>query len=432
MASLPLAGLLRESLLSKTVTCANRWHQFPPESALWVSVHPKLAGEPQLDLSQTAAPGQRRFIPERFDVECRAVDCYGSPCTQVACPRCRLDIPRASLEIPSVVISLLGASGSGKSVFLTSTVFTMRQQARRLGLRFQDADLSLNKQLTSDEQRMFLDPAAEEYRPFNSAVEKTKEEDGRFRSSRIDGHIASFVPPYTFVVIPSDGHPKVGEAHRLSRLLCLYDNAGEHFRPGADAAGRPMTRHLAASKGLMFTFDPTKVRRLRRQLGDKLTGDWPGDRQDIVLIEAANRIREHAGISSTDPIPQAVVVVLTKFDVWRTLLPEIEELNPLRAWPGTNIECLAWNEVKTTSALCRDLLCRYSPELVTAADSISNDVVYVPVASVGWDVRTDTTTGLPVFRGADCQPQNVLVPLLRLLSKAVPRVVPAWRSDQSR
>ena len=386
MASLPLAGLLRESLLSKTVTCGiagtssrpnllSGFQSIPSSrvSHNWIFLRPP----------RRAAPVHSRAFRRRMP----------APSTVTDHPALRLLardagwISRASLEIPSVVISLLGASGSGKSVFLTSTVFTMRQQARRLGLRFQDADLSLNKQLTSDEQRMFLDPAAEEYRPFNSAVEKTKEEDGRFRSSRIDGHIASFVPPYTFVVIPSDGHPKVGEAHRLSRLLCLYDNAGEHFRPVRRCSGETHDPASSSFKGIDVHVRSNEKFEGCWQLGDKLTGDWPGDRQDIVLIEAANRIREHAGISSTDPIPQAVVVVLTKFDVWRTLLPEIEELNPLRAWPGTNIECLAWNEVKTTSALCRDLLCRYSPELVTAADSISNDVVYVPVASVGWDVR---------------------------------------------
>ena len=61
----------------------------------------------------------------------------------------------------------------------------------------------------------------------------------------------------------------------------------------------PMTRHLAASKGLMYTFDPTKDRRLRGRLGDKSTTGMGVDRQDVVLIEAANRIREHSGLAQT-------------------------------------------------------------------------------------------------------------------------------------
>ncbi len=427
MPGLPLAGLVRESLLTRTVTCANCWHSFPPEAVVWISVHPKLAGEPQLDVSQMANP-QRRFIPERFDVECRALDSYGAPCTQLACPRCRLQIPRASLEMPSVVLSLLGAPGSGKSVYLTSMIFTMRQEATRLGLRFQDADLTLNKQLTDDEQKMFLDPEAERARPFEDAVKKTKDEgDSRFRTSLIDGQLANFVPPYTFLVTPAAGHPRLDEAERLSRLLCLYDNAGEHFRPGADTSRMPTTRHLAASKGLMYTFDPTKDRRLRRRLGDQSNTGLGLDRQDIVLIEACNRIREHAGISQTARIPQTLVVVLTKFDAWRNLVPDLERGRTFRTCPGTRIDALEWDEVEATSTACRNLLWEYCREFITAAESVSDSVIYAPVAAVGWDVGTDTKTGLPSFVGANCQPHGVLVPLLCLLSKAIPRVVPSLR-----
>ena len=41
------------------------------------------------------------------------------------------------------------------------------------------------------------------------------------------------------------------------RLLVLYDNAGEHFLPGADQATRPVTRHLGRSEAIVFA--PTKV-----------------------------------------------------------------------------------------------------------------------------------------------------------------------------
>jgi len=427
VANLPLATLLRELQLSRTVTCVNCWHSFPPESVLWISVHRDLAGEPQLDVSQTAGRQQRRFIPERFDVECRALDSYGAPCTQIACPRCRLHIPRASLEMPSVVISLLGAQGSGKSVFLTSMIFKMRQEAGRLGLRFQDADLALNKHLVEDEQKMFLAPEADDYREIRSAVEKTKEDDSRLRTSVIDGHLANFVPPYTFLLTPSEGHPRIEEANRLSRLLCLYDNAGEHFRHGADSAEHPMTRHLAASKGLMYTFDPTQDTRLRRLLRVSPKTGLGGDRQDIVLIEASNRIREHAGISQTSRIPQTLVVVLTKFDLWRFRVQGFKDAEPLKAHPGTMIDALEWDEVEAVSNVCRDLLWEHCREFVTAAESISDNVIYAPVAAVGWNVRVDPDTGVPSFRGANCQPRGVLVPLLCLLGKTIPRVVPSLR-----
>ncbi len=221
MANLPLATLLQETPLSRAVTCPHCWHSFPPESVLWISVHHKLAGEPQLPPTLAGGPQQRRFIPERFDVEGRALDAEGAPSTQLACPRCRLQIPRASLEMPSVVLSVLGVPGSGKSVFLTSMVFTIRQQAARLGLRFQDTDLVMNKHLIEDERRMFLDSEAETFRPIGSAVEKTFEDDHRYQTSLIDGHPARFVPPYTFLLGPSEGHPRFEEG-RACRDCCAF------------------------------------------------------------------------------------------------------------------------------------------------------------------------------------------------------------------
>jgi hypothetical protein len=426
MSSLPFATLVQETPLTRTVTCANCWHSFPPELALWISVHPKLAGEPQLPASTAGGAQQRRFIPERFDVEGRALDAEGAPCTQLACPRCRLQIPRASVDMPSVVLSILGAPGSGKSVYLTSMIFTMRQEAARLGLRLQDADLALNKFLNDDERKMFLDPGAETYRPFKDVVGKTELDDHRYRTSLIGGHPARFVPPYTFILTPTNDHPRCDEGSRLSRLLCLYDNAGEHFRPGSDVATQPMTRHLAASKGLMYVFDPTKDRRLLKMLGDS-PGEKAGDRQDLVLIEAANRIREHAGIAQTSKIPQTLIVVLTKFDVWRSLAPDLEESRPWRVYPGSKIDALEWDEVEAVSRACRDVLWGSCREIVNTADSVSDTVIYAPVAAVGWDLRTDPRTGVTKFLAANCEPYGVLVPLVALLSKSIPKVVPSVR-----
>jgi hypothetical protein len=427
MAGLPLLNLSTENPLVREVTCPNCWHNFAPEAVQWISVHPRLADEPNLPKSAAGGSAQRRFISERFDVEGRAIDSEGTPCTQLACPRCRLLIPRASLEMPSVVLSILGAPGSGKSVFLTSMIFSLRQQASRLGLRFQDADLTLNEHLIEDERKMFLDSGAEKFRPINAAIAKTQLDDKRYRASIIDGHTAKFVPPFTFLISPSADHPRFVENQPQSRLLCLYDNAGEHFLPGTDAADKPMARHLAASKGLMYVFDPTKDRRVLRKLGGPATGGTGSDRQDVVLVEAANRIREHAGLAQTTRLPQPLIVVLTKFDVWRPLMPGFRPANALVPCPGAKVYSLQMDEVEWTSNLCRDLLNEYCREIVTAADSVSDKVLYVPVAAVGWDIRTDEASGLPKFQAADCEPYGVLVPLLTLLSKAIPKMVPALR-----
>lgn len=423
MAGLPLFSTVRDTPFRTQVTCPNCWHAFPPADVLWISVHPKLAGEPQLPKSVTGSAEQKRFIPERFDVEGRALDAEGAPCTLLACPRCKLLVPRACLELPGVVISVLGAQGSGKSVFLASLTFALRQRAAELGLRFQDGDLSLNRLLIEDERRMFLEAGADKYRTIDSAVKKTQLSDARYRESLIDGHSARFVPPYTFILDPGGEHPRAAQRDILGRVLCLYDNAGEHFRPGADGAETPMTRHLAASRGLIFTFDPTKDPRIQRKLPERPGAPLAAERQDAILLEAASRIRQHAGVGPTHQVPQPLVVALTKFDVWKPLMPGFQLTSVFNPYPNSRVQALFMDAIAKTSRICRALLAEHCPEIVAAADSVSKDVTYCPVAAVGWHVRTDPQSGLPQFRAADSDPYGVLTPLLLLLAKNEPRLV---------
>lgn len=337
-------------------------------------------------------------------------------------PRCKLLVPRACLELPGVVISVLGAPGSGKSVFLASLTFSMRQRAAELGLRFQDGDLTLNRLLVEDEQRMFLETGADSYRTIASAVKKTQTDDARYRVSLIDGLPAKFVPPYTFLLGPDGEHPRAAQQDALSRVLCLYDNAGEHFLPGADGADQPMTRHLAPSQGLIFTFDPTKDPRVLRKLPGRSAAGSPAERQDSILQEAANRVREHAGISPTARIPQPLVVALTKFDVWKPLLAGFQLASPFNLYPQARVQALLVDGVVAASQSCRAMLREHCPEIVTTAESISSDVTYVPVAAVGWQVRSEPKSGAPQFRAAGSEPYGVLVPLLTLLARHEPRL----------
>ena len=380
-----------------------------------------------MQVSTTGQKEQVRFIPERFDPEGRALDAEGVPCTQLACPKCHLVIPRAALELECLVFSILGAPGCGKSVFLASMVFTMRQHAAALGLRFQDADLALNKELLDDERRLFLAAEADRFRSFTTAVAKTEIESGRYSTSIIDGQEVRYAYPLSFLLAPSKGHPQEKSDHSQTRLLCLYDNAGEQFLPGADATHVPVTRHLAVSKGLMYTFDPTKDRRFIQELGLRTNSRVGTDRQDVVLIEAANRIREHAGLSRSAKLPQTLIVIVTKFDIWRSLLPQVANATLFRPHPNRAIEALSIDEVENVSNSCRDLLNTFCREIVSTAESICETVYYIPVASVGMNVRSDPNTGDMTFRSADCEPIGVLGPLLTLLSKTVPRLVPSLR-----
>ena len=97
------------------VTCPNCWLRFSPEKVLFVARHDALLGD-----SVVGSDAFRRFLPMRFTIEGDALDSHGQVCTQLACPRCHLELPRAHIEMPPLFFSIVGVPASGKSYFLAA------------------------------------------------------------------------------------------------------------------------------------------------------------------------------------------------------------------------------------------------------------------------------------------------------------------------
>ncbi len=55
--------------LRSSVTCPHCWESYKPDDTLWVAEDPSLLGDERLGSDE-----QRRFLPDRFDVEGNAVD----------------------------------------------------------------------------------------------------------------------------------------------------------------------------------------------------------------------------------------------------------------------------------------------------------------------------------------------------------------------
>ncbi|MFA8020749.1 hypothetical protein [Bremerella cremea] len=343
-----------------------------------------------------------------------------------------------SLELPTMVLSVLGAKSSGKSVFLASMVHTMRQRAGALGVGFFDADLALNESLLLDEQKLFSDMGAEEYRRFSSVVQQTQVEDGEtWRQTKVNGTLRRYLPPYTFRLAPTDLHVHKNERN-MEFLLCLYDNAGEHFDYRTSQENKYMTGHLARSKGIMFTFDPTQDRRFRRLMKNAPTAATASSRQDTFLSEAASRIREHSSrpLGARDPIPQTLVVVLTKFDMWmdtiKDRLPKSLFQQVTNAAAKVDFECILQEHLVQVSDVCKQLLrdCKCN-EIVDTAEAISRDVVFCPVAAVGTDVKLNED-GVQEFRVGDGTPVWAEVPMVVLLNQAHPKLFPTCSRKNSK
>ena len=414
--------------LRAEIICPHCWFRFPPQEIRWVSVHPDLRGD--LRLGEDA---QQRFLPSRFDAECRALDPYGTPCTELACPNCHLIIPRSLLDLRPFFVSILGAPGSGKSYYLAASIWKLRQTLLEcFCLEFGDADPAANQLLIDYEERLFVNSEPDE----PVALPKTEKDGDLYESVNFDGRVVWFPRPFVFSMQPSRTHPNASQLERLGRALCLYDNAGEHFLPGGETPNSPGTRHLVESEALLFLFDPTQHPRFREVCREKSDDPQLGrhgwaHRQDHVLLEAAKRIRAGSQLSQQERIDKLLIVVVTKFDAW-SCLTRINTLDIRQVVRRTRrgIDALLVRQIEEFSQQLRKLLVRYAPEVVSAAEGTSKRVVYVPVSSLGTapELMRKKNRQLLAVRPRNIRPMWTEVPFLYAFFRCIPGMIPTVRA----
>jgi hypothetical protein len=357
-------------------------------------------------------------------------------CQRLACPNCHLVIPRVLLEFKPVFVSILGAPGSGKSYFLASMTWQLRKaMLSRFQATFGDADPVANQVLIDYEERLFLSHNSDQ----PTALAKTEQRGNLYQSVRFGEQEIWYPRPFVFSVDPTQDHPGFAQRRRIARALCLYDNAGEHFLPGAETGIEPATQHLALSGVVQFLFDPTQHPEFRRackvhsndpQLGDR---GW-SYRQDLVLQEAARRIRDKTGLPQDQKDPRPLIIVVTKYDVWRQLVPKlrIENGRVFRRLAKPAIEILDTEQIVAVSNQVRQLLSEYAPEVVGAAERFASNVTYVPVSALGQSPLSVESQPLLCIRPCDIRPLWVEVPMLYALHKATSKLLFSVEEVRSR
>ncbi len=406
------------------VTCPHCWNVFPPEDVLWIAEHPDLLGSPRLGSEHT-----QRFLPTRFTVDGAAVDSRGFPCYRLACPKCHLEVPRATLEMQPEFISVLGGPACGKSYLLASMVWCARRVLPRvLHLTFDDADPALNQRLNDYVSLQFLNPNRDRL----VAIEKTDTEGDLYDTVQYGDEAVTYPRPFMFIVRPTAEHMC---ATSPGRVLCVYDNAGESFLPGQDLSARPVTRHLAKSGALLFCFDPTQDTRFRRACRGRTEDPQMAERdglfhrenptpQTAILSEAAHRVRRYAGLSQNERHKRPLFVVVTKFDSWARLLKHPELPKPMVRKGHLPMAALDSNVVNRVSDMVRELLWKVCPELVSAAEGFASHVRYIPVSATGCSPEVDPETKALGFRPHSITPIWAEVPLICAMAGWMTALVP--------
>ena len=398
------------------VVCPHCWHQFEVEKILAITQHPDLLGDPVLG---PEAP--QRFLPSRFTPDGHAIDAYGVVCPDLACPRCHLAIPISLTHKPPLFFSIIGAPGSGKSYLLTTMVWQLRAlMPRRFAFAFSDADATSNNIVNEYERTLFL--RADKDAP--TALEKT-EMRGRMYDRVFLHNMEMALPrPLMFSLQPQAHHPSYSAMKdSLNQTLVLYDNAGEHFQPGADSAANPGTQHMVRSRGIFFLFDPSKDPRFRahcKSRDPQMKGHAQVERQEILLSESIARIKRHSDSAGRLNLDRPIIVVVTKYDIWRALLRHPLP-NPWRQSPHFTTSVLDMDAIGVTSFEVRRLLMRFCPELVATAEAFSSNVVYLPVSALGHSPTERRDPNDPNIRLLVVRPKNIrpiwsVVPVLQMLS----------------
>jgi hypothetical protein len=250
----------------------------------------------------------------------------------------------------------------------------------------------------------------------------------------MDNHTVQYPRPFQFNLQPMQQHPNYRKSRSVSRVMCLYDNAGESFLPGQDTASAPVTRHLALSRCLFFLFDPTQDARFRRACEGK--SDDPqmmprserlarenSVRQDTILLEAIQRVRRFAGLREDQLHQRPLTIVVTKWDSWRALLPDLSNEAPYVSVNGSSVKALDGKRLqKVSDAVCQ-MLRKHTPEIVAAAEGFAQHLNFVPVSATGHAPQLDPASGMLGIRPRDISPYWVEVPMLAALSRWCPGLI---------
>lgn len=221
-------------------------------------------------------------------------DRYGKVTKRRLCPHCHNELPITAGKAPSNIISIVGASQVGKSVYMTSLIHTLQNSTAS---RFDAACMPLNAEISRRFREQYELPLFERGQLLDSTQKEKRQE------------------PYLFQFVFKD-------PSKAPLSLVFFDVAGEGM---VDRDYLELyAAHIKNSAGILFLIDPLQIRtirdKIRIHLGDE-EGEFPArydEPREVLISLFENFIGYQAG-SKTD-IPTAIV--LTKSDMLHALKEE--------------------------------------------------------------------------------------------------------------
>ena len=355
--------------MKKSFRCTTCWASFELSQLRYIAEHPSLTSDPV-----AGKDTMLRFRASVFDNRGAAVDPAGASCTSIACPRCRCELPRRLLADPMLPISVVGSPASGKSCLLATGLRALRKCGPKLGFSLIDAAPSLNTHIHDLEEKLFPQEADESH----VHIGKTDPSDLSTYEQIVTGIGETTVPRPIHLTWCDKENP--------SRTIVFQDTAGEAFVHKNKMS--PAIEHLASASSIIFVLDPLQDPATRHALHVNdpqldLFEKGGSSRQDLLILETADRIRRLKGLSNERQLDIPMIFVINKFDAWSSLLKDVDvPENPILQDNKGNSH-LDDQLINDANRYTRNMLTEYVPDWIDSIDSISSNATIIPCAPLG-------------------------------------------------
>jgi hypothetical protein len=314
------------------------------------------------------------------------IDRKGNETRTRLCPYCHNDLPNSAGRAPSNIISIIGASQVGKSVYMTMLIDTLQRVTAQ---NFNASCLHINKEIGERFKRDFLHP-----------IKKTGQ---ALAATQLEHQ-----PPLIYELEFKNERGQIDKT-RPPLLLVFFDIAGEAMKDPEYLEFE--ARHITNSKGLLFLIDPLQFSSIR----DIIKLNVNTEKEDFTKVEEDNvdivvNLRQvfRGGKSET---PTAIV--MTKSDMLKKIASHESEYirdnsNIFSSFQHRNV--LNLNEFYNIDGEVKRFIDRVDPQFKSAVDVTFLDTAYFAVSALGKNPEKGEIKGEP-------NPIRIDEPFLWLLYK---------------
>ena len=380
-----LRGLLRKQPVKVRppfydIVCAHCFRKFGPEDVVFRAAHHSET-DPDYALQEDQALDEYRAkfnldsvgdveaiitpgtIPEENKIYSDKVlvgltDRHGVLTRRRLCPYCHNELPISAGKVPSNIISIVGATSVGKSVYMTSLIHTLQHVTAS---NFNAACIPMNADISRRFRTYYEDPIFEKGMMLGATQKIEKMEPFIFNFVFKD----ETLPPLTLVFFDV-----AGEGMTDRNYLDIYAS------------------HIKNSAGILFMVDPLQIKTIRDRLLISL-GEESGDLaprhaepRDVIISMFENFIG-HQEKSKTD-IPTAIV--LTKSDMLKHLREEDGTYIDTNSNVFRNVvhsEVLNLHEFSNIDGEIRRFIEKVDRPFKDAIDVYFKDTAYFAVSALG-------------------------------------------------